>query len=501
VGRSGVDVGISGFCGGGIFIGDLSHLGYLGNMKIIADFHLHSKYSRAVSEKMILPEIARWAKLKGLDLVGTADWTHPVWVRELKSQLKEAAPGVFRVREGKEGREGREGKEGEREPLFLLVTEIASIYSQKGRTYKIHNLVLAPDFEAVEKINAELTRRGVNLIADGRPITGISARDLAELIFSIDEKCVIIPAHVWTPWFSLYGSNSGFDSLEECFGDLAKSIYAIETGLSSDPEMNWRIGELDNRQIVSFSDAHSGANLGREATVFALSENRISNFQFPISKISYKDITSAIKNDSVGKLKIAYTIEFYPQEGKYHYTGHRNCQVRQSPEETKKLGKTCPVCGKPLTVGVLHRVEQLSNRTIEQLDEKIVEKTDQFGVKQIKWGNRPGYVMLVPLAEIIAKVKGVGKLSKSVMEGYVRVIRGIREIGEIRGELGILLEAPLEEIAKVGGEKLAEGISRVRAGEVHIEPGYDGVYGEVKVWPAFAKASAGKPEKEQMSLF
>ena len=500
-------------------------------MRIVADFHLHSKYSRAVSSKMIIPEIARWAKLKGIDLVGTADWTHPAWVRELKSQLIETAPGIFQQKtfEAEElsplavRETSRVNGEGKGKPRFLLVTELSSIYSQKGRTYKIHNLVLAPSFETVEKINAELTKRGVNLISDGRPIMRLSARDLAELIFSINENCLIIPAHVWTPWFSLYGSNSGFDLLEECFGDMAKYIYAVETGLSSDPEMNWRIGELDNRQIVSFSDAHSGVNLGREATVF----------EIPEGNVSYQAIRMAIMGKGEGEAaglgevrgssentshfisspsfsphlnqltipRISYTIEFFPQEGKYHYTGHRNCGVSQSPKETKKLGRTCPVCGKPLTVGVMHRVEELASRTKEELKRDKREKRDKFGVKKIGYANRAPYVMLVPLAEVITEIKRVGKLSKSVMEEYLRVIRGVRGIGKIKGELGVLLETPVEEIAKVGGEKLAEGIKKVRSGDVYIEPGFDGVYGKVQVWPSFAEASEGKPKKEQMSLF
>lgn len=460
-------------------------------MRVFADLHLHSKYSRAVSPKMVLTEIAKWARLKGIDLVGTADWTHPVWVRELKANLVEVNDGVFRVKDDIPDRRlgntealnadvRRRAEDTEKKgSLFLLATELASIYSQGGRGRRIHTLVFAPSFEAVEKVNAELGRRGVNLMADGRPITGISARDLVALIFSIDENCVIIPAHVWTPHFSLYGSNSGFDSMEECFRDMSKRICAIETGLSSDPAMNWRIGELDNRQIVSFSDAHSGANLGREATVF----------EIPQGEVNYQAVRQAI----MGRTHISFTIEFYPQEGKYHYTGHRNCGVSQSPEETKRLGKTCPVCGKPLTVGVIHRVEQLSGRTAEELRGEIKERRDKFGVKKIGYGNRPPYVMLVPLAEIIAEVKGVGKLSKSVMEEYMRLV-------QIFGsEFKVLLETPIEEIAKVGGEKLAEGILRVRSGQVHIEPGFDGVYGKVQVW-SFDKAQ-DKPEKEQMSLF
>ncbi|MBI4999683.1 DNA helicase UvrD, partial [Candidatus Gottesmanbacteria bacterium] len=305
-------------------------------MKIAADLHLHSKYSRAVSQEMVLPQIGQWAVKKGIGLVGTGDWTHPLWLREIKANLEEVGPGLY-------------GLKGKGSPLFILATEISSIYSQGGKLRRIHNIILAPSLEVAEKINKELASHGANLMSDGRPVTGIPAQNLVKMILAIDENCLIIPAHAWTPWFSLYGSESGFDSIGECFGEMAKYIYAIETGLSSNPEMNWRIAELDSRQIVSFSDAHSGPKLGREATVFTEGENGISNF-------SYEDIKNAIKGES-GKLKIAYTLEFYPEEGKYHYTGHRDCKVRQSPEETGRLGETCPVCGKHLTVGVMHRVQ------------------------------------------------------------------------------------------------------------------------------------------------
>jgi len=261
-------------------------------MEVIADLHIHSKYSRAVSQQMVIPEIASWAAKKGIKLVGTGDWTHPLWLRELKENLIDNGEGVY--------------KSKTEDVYFLLSTEISSIYTQDGKPHRIHNLVLAPSFSVVEEINNRLRGRGVNLFSDGRPITGLSSIELCGIVFSVSKDCLVIPAHIWTPWYSLYGSNSGFDSLKECFGEFADQIYAIETGLSSDPAMNWRIEELDNRSIVSFSDAHSPQKLGREATVFEMEEKKT---------LEYEDIRRAIKEQ-----KISYTIEFYPEEGKYHYT-------------------------------------------------------------------------------------------------------------------------------------------------------------------------------------
>ncbi|TSC53856.1 MAG: UvrD/REP helicase, partial [Microgenomates group bacterium LiPW_16] len=321
-------------------------------MRIIADLHLHSKYSRAVSQEMVLPQIATWAQKKGIGLVGTGDWTHPLWLREIKANLEEVAPGLYALK-GESLRSGIKNFTPPRDsrgisPLFILATEISSIYSQGGRLRRIHSLILAPSIEIVEKINKALVGRGANLMSDGRPVTGIPAQELVKLILSVDENSLIIPAHIWTPWFSLYGSESGFDSIDECFGEQAKFIYAIETGLSSDPAMNWRIAELDKRNIVSFSDAHSGPKLGREATVFEISDE--------LGVMSYETIRKALtpnpKPITHNQARIAFTIEFHPEEGKYHYTGHRDCGVRQSPEETKRLGEICPVCGKHLTIGV-----------------------------------------------------------------------------------------------------------------------------------------------------
>ena len=417
-------------------------------MKLIADLHLHSKYSRAVSQQMIIPEIAKWAKKKGINLVGAPDWTHPLQLRELKENLVETAEGIFSART-------------EPKINFLLATEISSIYSQGGKTRRIHNLMIVPSFKTVEKINNALRQRGANLMSDGRPIIGLSSQELAELVFTADKNCLIIPCHIWTPWFSLFGSQSGFDSLKECFGEFSDQIIGIETGLSSSPDMNWRIKELDSRAILSFSDAHSPAKLGREAVVFDMGE----------TKPSYQAIKKAIQDQ-----KIVSTIEFYPEEGKYHYTGHRNCQIRHSPEETKKLGATCSVCGRGLTVGVMHRVEELASRPIGY---------------QAK--NRPPYRMLVPLLEVLSEALEVGPTSQTVRREYDRLI------SNFGSEFMILIKSPLEEIGRLAGERVSEAIKRVREGEIVVEPGYDGVFGVVKIWPPEKEKKQSK--KEQMSLF
>jgi len=456
-------------------------------MEIIADLHLHSKYSRAVSQQMVVSQIAFWAEKKGINLAGTADWTHPLWLRELKESLEEAGEGIYKL---KSKIQNPKSKNSIR---FILATEIASIYTQGGKVRRIHNLVLAPSFAVVEKINEKLRHFGVNLLADGRPTTGLSCPQLCELIFSVDKDCLVIPAHAWTPWFSLYGANSGFDSIEECFGKYADYIYAVETGLSSDPAMNWRIKELDKRAIVSFSDAHSPQKLGREATVLKIQnpKSKIQNYNLKF-KINYSDIIGAIKQDLNSSLKIAYTIEFYPEEGKYHYTGHRNCGVRQSPEETRRLGETCPVCGKRLTVGVMQRVEKLAGRNV-----KCQTTNDKLRINWIKNGtrpNRPPYVMLVPLMEILAEAMNTSISSQNVLNEF-------NKLTEIFGsELGVLLKTPLEEIAKISGKRVAEGIEKVRRGEIVVEPGYDGVFGTVKIWPE-SKDVAKVEEQGQMSLF
>lgn len=439
-------------------------------MEIITDLHLHSKYSRAVSQNMVILEIARWAAKKGIDLVGTADWTHPLWLRELKENLEESGEGIYKL---------KSPLFGLKNVYFILAAEIASIYPQKGRIRRIHNLVLVPNFEIVEKINEKLRVAGVNLFADGRPITRLNCPQLCELIFSVSPECLIIPCHVWTPWFSLYGSNSGFESIEECFGKYTPYIYAVETGLSSDPAMNWRIKELDERAIVSFSDAHSPQKLGREATVFDL--------KIKIEDLKFKDIAEAIK-----KNQVAYTIEFYPEEGKYHYTGHRSCGIRQSPEETKKLGTTCPVCGGPLTIGVMHRVEQLADR--EASWKATIDKLGVRWIKNITQPKRAYYVMLVPLLEILTEAMGSSISSQGVIKQYNNLTN------YFGSEFAVLMKGKIEEISQISGQKVAEGIKKVRKGNIVVEPGYDGVFGTVKIW--FEEETLSKAEEQkQMSLF
>lgn len=469
-------------------------------MSMLADLHLHSRYSRAVSSEMTVLGIANWARRKGIDLVATGDFLHPLWIREVKVNLEETGNGFLTVRSGFAQDSSpspalRNQNDVDAGPLFLLSTEISSIYSQGGKVRRIHNLIFASSILDAEKIGRVLIDKGANLGSDGRPIVGLSARDLLELVLGVSPSALMVPAHAWTPWFSLFGSESGFDSIDECFSDMSRYIYAIETGLSSDPAMNWRISELDERSIVSFSDAHSGPKLGREATVFRFRSGLppraaaggpgglISHRRGPSAvprddkTFSYDDFVKAIKREKGGNWEIDCTVEFFPEEGKYHYTGHRNCSIRQSPEETRKLGKTCPVCGKPLTVGVMHRVEELSSRSEEEL--KIQREINENGVMLVRSGlfpNRPGYTMLVPLMEILAEVLGKLSASKKVLDEYTRLV------DKFGSEFKVLLEMSVNEIAAFSGPRVAEAIEKVRKGELSIEPGYDGVFGKVKIW-------------------
>lgn len=432
-------------------------------MQVVADLEVHSKYARAVSSQMVLPTIAQWGKKKGIDLLGTGDFTHPIWIREIQANLVEAGDGIYALKDDIQG------------PKFLLTSEISSIFSQNGRLHRIHTMVFAPNLNVVEKMNKMLLAAGCNLMSDGRPMVGLSCRQLAEIALSASEDCLIIPAHVWTPWFGFYGSKGGCDSLEEGFGEFSKYIYAVETGLSSDPAMNWRIGELENRQIVSFSDAHSPAKLGREATVFEVPE------------VNYENVRRAI----IGDGGISYTIEFYPEEGKYHFTGHRNCGVRQTPGETRLRGTTCHVCGKPLTVGVMHRVEDLANGEIEV---SILE--DDYGVKWVhpKEKNRPPYVMMVPLVEILAEALEVGISSQKVLNEYEKLTQSLGP------EFEILLQTKAEEIERISGAKVREAVEKVRSGDIFIDPGYDGVFGKVKIWQGGDKEELVS-QKDQLGLF
>jgi len=414
-------------------------------MQIIADLHLHSKYSRATSKALDLFEIEKWAKIKGVNLMATADFTHPAWFQHLQENLMEVNPGIYQIKNSSSG------------VKFLLSTEISCIYSKNGKVRRLHLVVFAPSLEVAEKLNEKLSAIG-NLKADGRPILGLDAKKLLKICLDVDDKIMVIPAHAWTPWFSVFGSNSGFDSLEECFEELTPHIYAIETGLSSDPEMNWRWSKLDKITLISNSDAHSGQMIGREANVFALAD------------FTYEEIYQIIKNQD--RKKFLYTIEFFPEEGKYHFDGHRQCKINFSPDETKKHQGICPVCKKPLTIGVLNRVDKLADR------EKVINSSDKIPFKS-----------LVPLKEIIAEAYQQNKNTKKVDSLYFDLIKK----GD--NEFNILINLNEEQLLKITPELIVKGIIRIRQGQVLRIAGYDGEYGKIR---AFHEKELEKPQK---SLF
>lgn len=389
-------------------------------MGFYADFHIHSRHSRSTSPALELPELTRWAGIKGLTVVGSGDFTHPLWFHSLKSSLNEDAPGLFCL------------KKNLSRVYFILSSEISLIYKKNNRVRKVHLLVLAPSLATVEKINTSLSRR-FNLRSDGRPILGAAVRDLSAEILDIDDRVMIIPAHIWTPWFSLLGSKSGFDSLEECFEDVAPFIHAVETGLSADPPMLAQVSSLRRYTILSNSDAHSAQNLGREA----------NEFDCPIS---YNGIAQAIQSGNIVR-----TIEFFPEEGKYHHDGHRLCGISLPPAETRKLGGICPICGKPLTLGVLYRVEELADREAE---------------------NRVPFNYQIPLKQILSQIMNSGENSKKVCQYYFSLI------DRLGPEFHILQSLPIEEISK-SDEPLAAAIQAMRENRVRRIPGYDGVYGKI----------------------
>ncbi len=450
-------------------------------MEFVADLHLHSKYSRAVSPSMTLPVMAAYAVQKGLDILTVADWTHPLWFKEITTQLEEAGQGVYALKSEYqnpkfETNSNYQNTNVQKKVLFLLSTEISSIYKQGDKLRRIHNLVFVPNLETAEKVTREFLRRGCNLSADGRPIIGLTSKNLLEMILSIDEKAFLIPCHIWTPHFGMYGSASGFDSIEESFGDLAKYIYGIETGLSSDPDMNWQVGELKDRSILSFSDAHSPAKMGREATIFKIKSQRskIKNKTQNL-KISYEDIRLAIKRDPSANLEIGYTVEFYPEEGKYHYSGHRNCKFVAGPEDIQKNGNICPVCKRKLTEGVFFRVQQLSDKTL--LGRAEIKKNQQ-GLQWFtdKLHVQPPYVKLVPLLEIVAEALSSTVASQKSRNLYAELC------SKAGNEMEILLKTPIEDIAKAAGQRVADSVRKVREGDIVIHPGYDGEYGVVRIW-------------------
>lgn len=427
-------------------------------MRIIADLHIHSKFSRACSKSLTPVNIALAAKRKGLQVVATGDFTHPGWLKMLKDELVSAGNGLYVLKDEKKSLssspfgKGR-GSGGETPPLrpggdvsFMLATELSCIYKKGGKARRVHHCILAPDFAAVDKIVASLEKMGKNLKSDGRPIIGVDSKDLLKLVLDASDKCMLIPAHAWTPWFAIFGSQSGFDSLQECFDELTPHIHAIETGLSSDPPMNWQLSGLDKITLISNSDAHSPDNLAREANVFEIAE----------PDLSYGEITRIIREKDLKKF--LYTIEFFPEEGKYHIDGHRACGVRMMPEETKKNKGLCPKCKKPVTVGVLNRVAAIADRPLGFKPESLIP-----------------YKSLVPLREIIAEALDMGKTSKAVAAEYEQLIN------KLGSEFEILLDTPIPDIRALHPD-IAEAVARVRAGKLQINPGYDGEYGTVKIW-------------------
>ncbi|MBI5049448.1 MAG: DNA helicase UvrD [Nitrospirae bacterium] len=420
--------------------------------KIIADLHVHSSFSRATSRDMNVGLMALWARKKGINLLGTGDFTHPGHLANLKAELKPAGGGFYTT-------------PLEPSVFFMLTAEISSIYSYNGKTRRIHNIVMAPGFEVVDKINSMLNKHG-NLSSDGRPILGVSAKELIKIVLDVSGDCLFVPAHAWTPWFSLFGSKSGFDSIEECFGEYSKYIHVIETGLSSDPEMNWRLSRLDKITLISNSDAHSPSKLGREANVFDC-------------EMDYHAIANILKNKDKGHF--LYTIEFFPEEGKYHYDGHRLCNVSFSPKETRQHKGRCPVCGRGLTIGVMNRVDELADRESGFIPENAIPSKH-----------------LVPLEEIIAEAFNSRVNTVAVKKEYEKLVG-------LYPEFTILIDLPEIELCKITDRRVAEGIIKVRTGNINIKPGYDGVYGEISIFSERSlPATIKKPTKikpEQGGLF
>jgi len=412
-------------------------------MDYAADLHIHSPYSRATSPESTLAGLAAWARIKGIQVIASGDFTHPAWFSRLKEELEPAEPGLYRLRNNAAIPSPLPGVAPAPNPVrFLLSAEISSIYKRHGKVRKVHNLLYVPDLASAGRINARLAGIG-NIASDGRPILGLDSRDLLEIQLEEAPEGFLVPAHIWTPWFSLFGSRSGFDAIEECFGDLSGHLFALETGLSSDPAMNRLISALDRFALISNSDCHSPAKLGREANLFSTS-------------LDFFSLRDAIRGNN--RKTFRGTIEFFPEEGKYHHDGHRACKVCLDPGEARRLGLSCPVCGKPLTVGVSHRVMELADRP-EPL----------FGP------DAPRVFSLVPLPEMLGEILGVGPASKAVMAAYTRVI------ASFGSEFDLLLHAPLAEISRLS-PLLSEAVDRLRSGRVVRRAGYDGEYGVIRLF-------------------
>lgn len=402
-------------------------------MRIVTDFHIHSRYSRACSKELAIRNIAKTCERKGIQFVGTGDFTHPAWRKEIGEELVESSAGAFML------------KDGSSPTRFLLSTELSCIYKRHGKTRRVHQIVLLSSLQGVDRLIETLSEKGFNLKSDGRPILGLDSEELVKMVFSCDESGLVIPAHIWTPWFAVFGSQSGFDSLEECFGEMTKQIFAVETGLSSDPKMNWRLSNLDQVFLVSNSDAHSLDKLGREANVFEMPEP------------SYQELRRILVEHDTSKF--IETLEFFPEEGKYHADGHRVCEFWCEPAQTKKIKGMCPKCGKPLVIGVLNRVDTLADRDPDPL--------------------RPAgavpFRSIIPLAEVIGEVFETSPQSKKVR----------REIDELikdgRTEFAVLLSISLEDLSRITKPEIVEAIKRMREGKVSICPGYDGEFGVVSL--------------------
>ncbi len=430
-------------------------------MKFVADLHIHSKFSRATSREMVLDTLAHWAKIKGIDLLATGDFTHPEWFFLLKQKLEPSGNGFYHLKSTvpSENDYLKSLPSSIENVSFILSTEISFIYSKNGKVRKIHLVLLAPDFDSVDKINQKLSGLG-NLRSDGRPILGMDAKTFVKIVADHCPQCVVIPSHIWTPWFSLFGANSGFDTIEECFEEMTPFIFALETGLSSDPPMNWKLSALDKYSLVSNSDAHSPSKIGREANVFD-------------TDFSFAGLIDAIKTKNPDKF--LYTVEFFPEEGKYHYDGHRKCGVLFSPQESAQHNNICPVCGKKLTIGVMHRVHDLADREHEESSPLKVP-----------------YKNLIPLNEIIAQALDKTSECKSVWDVYFRFIR------EFENEHTILTELDLNELMRLTPERIGLGVERMRNGDVKIVPGHDGCFGQISL---FEEGPQEEESQGQLKLF
>lgn len=428
-------------------------------MRFVADLHIHSPYSRATSPTSTVAGLAAWAEVKGVKVVATGDVTHPYWLKELTDALEPAEPGLFRLKENMPVKSPLPDHHlKNNQTRFMLSAEVSCIYKRHGAVRKVHNLLYLPDFDSVHRINTKLAAIG-NIGADGRPILGLDSHDLLEILLESAPDGFLVPAHIWTPWFSLFGSRSGFDAIEDCYGELTEYIFALETGLSSDPDMNRMISALDRFALISNSDSHSPSKLAREANIFAVEP-------------SFYEIRNAIRDNC--NSRFCATIEFFPEEGKYFANGHRNCQVCLTPTEPGCQQTICPKCGKPLTIGVKQRVMELADR-----------------VKPYYQPNAPAVFHLLSLAEILSEILKVGTTSKKVAHAYSQAI------SKFGTELDLLLVHPIEEIKKIA-PMLAEAILRMRQGNIIRCPGFDGQYGIIRL---FGDHELGASQKSLQTLF